>query len=211
MKKIILLSMIASTMIMAGDIYAEYTLGTQKLGHETDIFKYQPSSDLLGGDETYNKLSIGLQVEEGEHMGSRFGLYVAKYDEDSSVGLDFTIKRGLFYFGGIAGIGGRSDAGDVVPVSTSIDTVTYITQADLTPFLTPTTAEFTDDTSFLQYGFSVGVEYDITDDASVKIGYQYLRRQYDISYVLASAPIVDNNIQATQGYNGIEASFKYRF
>jgi len=221
MKKILFLTLLSISSIFASEYYTEVSY--EQISPEKDVvLGIQPTEELIGGDLDIYKFSVGFSVPKDSNQlaGSKFGFYGTysnSEEKDISGGIDFTIENRSFnflgitpYFGGNLGIGLRNDEGIVRETSTHVNKYNYITTEDLNTLRGTDYATFEKDTTWVEYGFSLGLEYRV-GDLSIKGAYLYQHRTYEVAYRLESSQNILNSLDINQRYNGFELSVAYRF
>jgi len=223
-KKIALTTLLGLTSLSAeGNHYLSGEL-QYLMAEDNNVLGIQPADELIGSELTIFKVGYGFVLPKDRNdifSGSRFGLYGAfsnTEDMDIAFGLDFVLKNENMsfygfrpYFSGNLGLGVRDDKGSRKRTSTSVNKYTYVSTNDLSALNNPDTAIFQENTTWIETGFAIGVDYTFSNNVDLEIGYIYQKRSYEVNYVLESSPEIENSLNFDQRYNGIQVNVSYDF
>lgn len=220
MKKILSM-LVVGLVALSSSVFADsyWKLDAEALQAQNQkIMGIQPISELVGENMSIVKLGYGFSTN-GEPLAARAGVYASAGEANEyGVGIDFQvdIKSAAFYgitpyFGGDVGVGMRNDSGSTKKLSTSVDKVSYITAPDLSALIVPTTATMIDDTTFVKYGFKIGLNYNFTPSLLGYVAYTYSTKTYNVSYRTAATPNILNDITLDQRNNGVTLGVSYKF
>lgn len=191
-------------------------------GEKVNILGIQPTSELVDINPAIAKVKLGLSVSNPKSflVGSQVGLYGAFGNnkwKSYEGGISFSLKNKRFglgvihpYFDGHLGVGFSDNKNQKVQTTTSVNKLNFIKTRNLNDLKQTDKAIFSDNNTWLGYGFGVGLEITV-GHLNIKGGYIYHKREYQIKYRLKSSQDVLNNITFTQPYGGFAISFLYTF
>lgn len=214
---LILVSALSSSCMLASEPYVSVNYGVVSSG-DNKIFGFQPVGELVGDSGSQIELRLGLSNFENNNEQSRAFLYAwnnSEKNDELGIGIGgewimhpFDNKSIGLVIGGQAGVGYQAVAGSEVTLSTNLNKVTYVIGSSN---LTPTVAEFEDDTYVIDIALTLGTTYKFTDNLMIDLAYVYKYDAYQVSYRNKDSATILNQMSFEQDNHMIRTGLTYRF
>ncbi len=192
----------------------------QNFSDNEAIFGAQPVGELVGTDGQEYQLRYGIYVNNATTNlpMSRVYTYLWTNPEKNNevgiglggelIGRPFDSIKLDFVLGGQIGYGKQFVSGDTKQISTSLNKLSYVTDAGV---MTPTDMTYQEDTGVLDIALTLGTTYEFSKTLSVDLAYVYKYDQYQVDYRTAQDPSVENNMSFKQGNNQIKVGVNVKF
>lgn len=185
-----------------------------------NIFGVQPVGELVGEDGQELQIRYGTYVNNANSnlpMSRVFGYMWTNTEKNNEIGIGlggemigrpFDSLKLDFILGGQIGYGKQFVSGDRTNISTSMNKLSYVTDAGI---LNPTTITYNEDTSVLDIALTLGATYEFSKRTSFDLAYVYKYNQYQVDYTTDENTNVQNNMSFRQGNNQIKFAINYKF
>lgn len=192
----------------------------QNSSDEEKIFGAQPVGELVGENGQEYQLRYGIYVNNANTNLPMSRVYTYLWtnpEKNNEVGIGLggeLIGRPIdsikldFVLGGQIGYGKQFVSGDKTNISTSLNKLSYVTDAGV---MTPTGMTYQEDTGVLDIALTLGATYEFSKVLSMDLAYVYKYDQYQVDYRTDQDPNVDNSMSFKQGNNQIKIGFNVKF